>query len=641
MFDLFRSREKSVRILLGALLLLVALSMLTYLVPNYNTGGSTTDVVVAKVGSSEITLPEVQKLIQNTMRGRQLPPDILPNFIPQMIDNMVTDRALEYQAVKMGFQITNQQVADAIRQYVPALFPDGKFVGRDYYAGYLAQQNLTIDEFEADIKRQLLITRLRDIALEGTIVTPGEIEQEFRKKNEKIKLQYVKLTQDKYKGQIQPTAEEMQAYFKANQAKYQVPERKDLTILIADQKKLEATINPTDAELQRAYTQNQASFRVPETVKVVHILLMTQGKPASEDAAIKAKAEDLLKQVKTGANIQDLVNKYSEDPGKATNHGEYSVQRNGQMVKEFEDEAFTLKPGEAGIVKTTYGYHVVKVLQHDPARLKPFDEVKGELAANWKKQRVSDLMQQASDRAQTALQKDPTHPEKVAADFNMDLVHANDVEAGKQIPEIGASPDFDTAISTLKKGEVSQPVALQGDKIAIAVVTDVKPPRPMTFEEAQSQVKDAIVQNRLVALVQQNAAMLAAKAKQTGDLAAAAKSMGLEVKTTDDFARGGSVEGLGAASYVEEAFSRPDGTIVGPVATTDGTVVAKVLAHVAPDMSKLPEQRVAIRDDLKQSKARTRNQLFDVGLRDMLVKNGTIKYHQDVINRLISSYRAG
>ena len=628
------------RILLGVLLGLVALSMLTYLVPNYNTGGGATDVVVAKVGDSEITLPEVQKTIQATVRGRQLPPEILPNFIPQMVDSLVTERALEYEARKLGFEVTDQQVADAIKQYIPALFPDGKFVGRDMYAGYLAQQNMTIPEFEAQVKRQLLITRLRNVALEGTIVTPGEIEQEYKRKNEKIKLQYVKVTQDKYRNQVQPSAEDMQNYYKANGAKYQMPERKSLAILIADQKKLEATVNPTDAELQRAYTQNQAQFRVPETVKVEHILLMTQGKPASEEGAIKAKADDLLKQVRAGANFQDLVNKYSEDPGKTTNHGEYSVQRNGQMVKEFEDEAFTLKPGESGIVKTTYGYHIVKVLQHDPARLRPFDEVKGELAATWKKQRVSDLMQQASDRAQTALQKDPTHPEKVAAEFNMDVIHANNVEAGKPVPEIGQSPDFDTAIATLKKGEVSQPVALQGDKIALAVVTDVQPPRPMTFEEAQSQVKDALVQSRLVREVQKNAELVAGRAAENGgDLAAAAKAFGLEAKTTDEFARGGSVEGLGPASYVEQAFSKPDGAIVGPISVTDGTVVAKVVAHIAPDMSKLPEQRVAIREDLKRQKAQARNSLFDAGLKDTLVKNGTIKYHKEVIERLISSYR--
>src|SRR5690242_1180507 len=134
MFDLFRSRDKMVRIFLGVLLGVVGLSMLTYLVPSYNTGENPNDTVVAQVGKDTIDLTEVQRLIQNTMRGRQLPPDILPNFIPQMVDNMISDRALAYQAEKLGFEVTDAQVADAIRQFAPNLFPDGKFVGRDMYA---------------------------------------------------------------------------------------------------------------------------------------------------------------------------------------------------------------------------------------------------------------------------------------------------------------------------------------------------------------------------------------------------------------------------------------------------------------------------------------------------------------------------
>src|SRR5436305_1796774 len=135
MFDLFRSRDKAVRILLGGLLLLVAFSMLTYLVPNYNTGASASDVVVADIGNETLTLPEVQRQVQNTVKGRQLPPEILPNFIPQIVDQMITERALAYEAERLGFVVTDTEVADAIRQLIPSLFPDGKFMGKDMYAG--------------------------------------------------------------------------------------------------------------------------------------------------------------------------------------------------------------------------------------------------------------------------------------------------------------------------------------------------------------------------------------------------------------------------------------------------------------------------------------------------------------------------
>src|SRR5262245_43387572 len=190
MFDLFRSRDKAVRILLGAMLVLVGLSMLTYLIPNYGdgTGGGQDTQVVAKIGSDTITLAQVQRLIQATMRGRSLPPELIPTSVPTIVDKIILDHARADQAEQMGFEVTDDQVRQAIQQMVPSLFPDGKFVGKEAYAAMLQQQNLSIPEFEADLRRQLLVTRVRNVALEGSIVTPLEIEQEFRKKNDKIKI---------------------------------------------------------------------------------------------------------------------------------------------------------------------------------------------------------------------------------------------------------------------------------------------------------------------------------------------------------------------------------------------------------------------------------------------------------------------
>jgi len=119
MFNLFRSREKSVRIVLGGVLLVVAASMLLYLVPSYGTGSASSENVVAEVGGDDITVADVRKLIDDTIKGKQLPPEILPNYIPRMVDQMITDRALEYQAKRMGFQVTDQDLATTIHQMLP------------------------------------------------------------------------------------------------------------------------------------------------------------------------------------------------------------------------------------------------------------------------------------------------------------------------------------------------------------------------------------------------------------------------------------------------------------------------------------------------------------------------------------------
>jgi peptidyl-prolyl cis-trans isomerase D len=642
MFDLFRSRDKAVRILLGGLLVVVGFSMLTYLIPSYNDGSTNAgnDGVVAKIGGTTITMQEVRRLVQNTMRGRQIPAEIMPSYVPTIIDNMVNDRALAYQAQQLGFEVTDDQLRQAIQQMVPSLFPNGQFAGKETYAAMLSQNNISIAEFEADLRRTLLVKRMRDVAIEGTVVTPLEIEQEYRKKNEKIKIEYVKLTSDKYKKEVEPSVEEMQAYFKANAATYNVPERKNLAILIADQAKIEQSVNFADADLLRIYNQNQNNYRLPETVKVRHILFKTQGKSPEEEAKVKALAEDVHKQAKAGGDFAALVKKYSEDTASVPNGGVYTDVPRGQMEKPFEEAAFSLKVNEiSGLVKTNYGYHIVQTLAHDQARLKPFEEVKGEIASQAKKGRVNEMIQQISDRAQAALQKNPGNPEKVAADFNLQLLRVDNYEPGKPLPEIGVSPEFDNSVGGLKQGEASQPVSVAGTKFALAVVTAVVPARPMTFDEAKERVRDTMTGNRVITAVQNHAKELIEKAKAMGDLAKAAKSMGLEVKTSDEITRTGAVEGLGSATYIAEGFSRPVGDLIGPIPTPDSTVVAKIVAKAEPDMSKLPEQRATIRDEIKSQKARDRNALFEAGLKDALEKSGKLKMYPDVINRLIAMYR--
>jgi peptidyl-prolyl cis-trans isomerase D len=223
----------------------------------------------------------------------------------------------------------------------------------------------------------------------------------------------------------------------------------------------------------------------------------------------------------------------------------------------------------------------------------------------------------------------------------MEVAHFEGFGPGSTVPEVGANTDFDQAVSGLKKGEISQPVTA-GTKVVLAMVNDVVPAHPAKVEDVQNQIKDAIVARRAEAALRKHAEELIEKAKAMGgDLAKAAKSMGLEVKNSPDVDRAGSIEGIGSVSYVSEGFNRPEGSIFGPVPTADrSTVVARVIAHVAPDMSQLPAQRATIRDEIKSQRARDRNMLFEAGVKDTLVKQGKIKIHQQAIDKLLASYRS-
>ena len=643
MFDLFRSREKSVRYLLGALLVVVAASMLTYLIPNYNMGGGGQEMVVAEVGGETIPLIDVQRGIKNLSQNRQIPPQVIPNMIPNIVETLITERALAREAQKRGMKVSQADVAAAIRQMLPSLFgPDGSFIGKDQYQAILAQQNLTIAEFEQEVERQVLVNRLRGMVLQGIIVAPQEIEQEFKLRNEKIQVEYVKIPADQLRAQAQVSPEEIQAYYQKNRATFQTPEKRSYQLAVIDQALLEQSVQATDTELQRLYEQEKERFRTPERVKVRHILLSITGKSPEEEKTIQAKAQGLLTKIKGGANFNELAKQNSEDPGSKDTGGELPgwVTR-GQTVPAFEKVAFSLPIGQTSdLVKTEYGYHIIQVLDRQQARLQPFEEAKAELLPEFRQQRVVEQLDQTANKLRDALRQSPQQAQQIAQQFGARLVEVNPSGAGEPLPEVGVSQDFDQAVSGLRKGEVSPPVQVPGNKTVVAVLKDIVAAHPSSLEEVQAQIRNTLVGEKVTALVNQKAAELAEKAKAAGgDLRAAAKSMGFEVKTSDAVTRQGAVEGLGSASSIQDAFVLPVGSIIGPVSAPDSKVVAKLTGRIEADLSGLAAERDNLRGEIKGRKARERNALFEDGIRQRLTEEGEIRIYQDVIGRLTANYR--
>ena len=252
--------------------------------------------------------------------------------------------------------------------------------------------NATVDQFIDDVRRSLLVSRLRDIAESGVVVTKADLQQEYKRRNEKVKVDYVLIKPALLEQQVQVTPADIDGYFKKNRQIYQVPEKKNLAIILLDPTKVTSNVTPTDAELQGAYNSGVDRFRTPERVKIRHILIATNA--TTTDAQAQAQANDVLKQLKAGGDFAELAKKYSKDPGSAAKGGDLDFVTRGQMVKPFEDAAFSLKTGEtSGLVKTTYGYHILQVQAREDARVKPFAEVKDTLASDYKKSKSGAMMQ--------------------------------------------------------------------------------------------------------------------------------------------------------------------------------------------------------------------------------------------------------
>ncbi len=318
MFDLFRSRDKAVRILLGVILGLVGISMVTYLIPGSGGSGfsANDDTVIAKIGDQKVTTIGAQQALAMVMKGRQIPPSMTGFFAPQVVQGMINDRAMAYEAKRLGISVSDDDVAANIRQQLPPQFfdKDGK-VNQDLLSQALSQQNMTIPQFVDDTRQSMMTQRLRALVDSSVVVTKADLEQEFKHRGEKVKVAYVLVKPAMFEQQVQPSPADVQAYFNGHKQQYQTPEKRSLAIVVLDPAKVEQTINPSDNDLQGVYNSSLDRFRTPERVKVRHILITTDAK--TTDAQAQAKAADLLKQIKGGADFADLAKKNSKDPGSA------------------------------------------------------------------------------------------------------------------------------------------------------------------------------------------------------------------------------------------------------------------------------------------------------------------------------------
>jgi peptidyl-prolyl cis-trans isomerase D len=640
MFDLFRSRAKAVRYLLGALLVLVALSMVITLIPGFGTGMSSSDNIVAEIGDEALTALEVQQSLQMQLRGRSIPPQLAAVYVPQLVDQMISERAIAYEAERQGFQVTEQDLATTIESIFPQLFEGGKFAGKEAYAAILGQNNMTIPQFETNLRKQLLLNRLRSLALEGTVVPPSEVEEEYRRRNEKVKIEYVAISPAKFHAEIKLTPEEIQDHFQKNRATFRISEKRSFDMLVVSEAAVAASIAMPDAELRRAYELNKEAYRTPERVKVRHILLKTTDKPKEEVPKIRARIEDLLKQLQKGADFADLARKNSEDPGSGVKGGDLDWIVRGQTVKAFEDTAFSLKPNQlSNVITTEYGFHVIQVQDKQQAGLRPFEEVKAQLADERKRQLVFDRMQTLSDQARAALNKDPQGAEQTARSLGIPFVKVEQAGAGDPIPQIGVSREIEDAITGLRKGEVSSVVQVPGNRLVVTVVREVHPSRPAELPEVEAQIRNQLTEQKGNQIAEQKAREALDKAKAAGDLKKVAQALGIEWKAPPEFGRSGAAEGLGAASYLEEAFTRSEGDVFGPVQVNNQQYVCKVVAKIPADMMLFAAQRDELVQQVKGNRSRERLELFEEGVKNRLIQDKKVKIHQDVINRIVSGYR--
>ena len=644
MFNLFRSGAKFTKYMLGGLLLIVAASMVTYLIPNTGlttASGNGTDNVLAEIGNYTVTSDEAKLALDRLINGGQLPREAADVYLPQLVDQMIRDRAAIYTFDKQGLTVSDEEVLTGLMTVYPQFFKDGKLVAPDQLEQSLqSQQGVTLAGGVQLMRQELLLRKVQNMAFASVVVTQGEVDQALIRKHQTAKIAYIAFPPAKFRDQVKTTPELLQQAFQRSRAAYMIPEKRSFQVLLADQAEVAKSMTTSDAQLRAAYAGSMDSFRTPERVKVRHILLMTQGKSDAEKKAALAKAQDLLKQIKAGADFGELAKKYSQDPGSAQNGGDLGFIVRGQTVPPFEKFVFSAKPKEiSDLVTTEYGYHIIQVSEKEPARVKPFEEVKDSIAEQLNKQGVNEKMQAMVDQARAALLKAPGSAADVAKQSGLELITVKDAPAGEPVPSVGAAPEIEGALSGMKPNDVSDPLLLTGNKIAIVVLNEKIAPQPAEFSAVEEKVRDQYITFASTGLANEASNKAAERARAGEDLAAIAKSYKLDLVTSSDVTMNDSIEGLGEVAGLPGLFTKPVGSIIGPTGVQARNIVFKILDRKTPNPSDYGNERDVAMQELKQQKARTMYDLFQDSLLQQVRDDGKLKIHQNAIQQLTASYQ--
>jgi peptidyl-prolyl cis-trans isomerase D len=508
-------------------------------------------------------------------------------------------------------------------------------VGKDRYSAEVQQRTgMNVAEFEDWVRTSLVQEKFQHLVTDGITVEPAEVEAEFRRRNEKIKLDYALLKPSDLAAGINPTDGELAAFFQKNAARYQVPESRSAHYALLDQTRIHQLAAVSDADVQNYYNQHVDEYKVPERAHVEHILFKTVGKTDAENAEIRKKAEDVLSQIKHGANFEDLAKKDSDDSTKDKG-GDLGWIIRGQTVPEFEKAAFTIPVGSVSdLVKTQYGYHIIKVLARETAHTQPLDEVRLSILSAINDQKNAEVTDNLYNKLSSALRQSSKQKlDDIAKQFSMTTGDTPLADATQPVGIFGNSPELHETLLHLRPGELSSPLRVdQG--ILILSIKEIMPAHPATLAEVRDKVLKDYRDQKSVELARTKAQELASRVRAGASLADAAKALGLEVKSTDLFAINDSVAGIGTGKTIEAAFHLQTGQMGGPTPVGTDWIVYRVTDHQMPNPQDLAAQSKTIEQALLSSKQSMAFAAFRDALQDRLKQEGKITINQDALNHL-------
>ncbi|MCX6538571.1 MAG: SurA N-terminal domain-containing protein [Acidobacteria bacterium] len=598
-------------------LALVCLTFVVFYIPSFlgNGDGTSSNDEVARVDGTSINVSEFRRAYQSQVAayrqayGAGISEQLLKQlgFEQQVLQQLINERAMVAEAGRLGITVTDEEVGQRIVS-MPEFQENGRFVGEQRYQITLrnARPPLSPPEFEASLKRQLLIQKLQAVVTDWVSVTNTEADAEYQRRNEKVKVQLVHISADTFRAQATATDAEIAAAFEKNKEKYRIGERRKVKYLLIDLDAQRKGVIVPSREVERFYNNNIETFSTPEQVRASHILLKSEGK---DEKAVRAEAEKVLAEAKKpNADFAALAKKYSEDEPTAKQGGDLDYFAKGRIGPEFDEVAFALAPGTmSNVVKTSVGFQIIKVVDKKAATTRTLEQVRAQIT----EQLAMEKAQKAADGLADQLAKElktPPDLDKVAASRGWKVQETGFFTREEPLLSLGGSPQVSAEIFQLGNNEVSGALRV-GRGYAFAAVSGREDPRIPTLDEVKDKARDDVIKEKASKLASEKAATLAAALKTAIDFVAAAKKAGIEAKTSDLVARGTALPDVGMNATVEKAaFSQAIGAVSDPIATLDGTTILKVIERKDIAPSEAAGARESIKQDLLGQR---RNQFFN------------------------------
>jgi peptidyl-prolyl cis-trans isomerase D len=636
MLDFMRRQRSSLKWVWVILIFIFSVSLILLYIPAGDLPNVSVSTDVASIGSESISAREFQTAYRTSvdrMRG-QITPEMMRafHFERQILDNLITQHVMIDEARRLGLDVIPAEVEQKILEN-PVFRENGVFIGRARYEAILSQNNFSVEDFESAMTNEILRDKLRSFVTASVNVTDKDVEEEYKRRNEKAKIDYFVIDAAKLENKVTVSEKDERDYYEKNKAKYTIPEKRKAKYVFFESLKLRAESKATDDELRQYYEQHKDEYTLPERVKAQHILFKTQGKTPEEIEKIKEKARGVLERAKKGEDFSGLAKQYSEDSTAAAG-GDLGDFGRGQMVPEFEKAAFSMGVGAiSDLVQTQFGIHIIKVNSKQERRERPFEEMKEAVRpiveTRKAEQRGSDLAQQAA--VDLVSNKDL---DAVAKKYSAQVKETPLIEPGQAIPDLGNAAELDRRMFTMNKGEIG--TAIQVDRgYVVPQVVDIVAAHPASFEEARDKVAVDVEAEKTKELATAKAKQAEEMFKSGKDLATTAKAVEAEIKTSDLLTRGSAIPEFGSIGELDkEVFSLPIGKPGTPLSVSGKTIAFAVKERQAINPDEMKKSIDTVRSEMLPQRRDLYFTAYIQDVRKKMESNKKIKINDSVVTQI-------